>query len=192
MAYSTYPGAASGQSAGGQYAGFDGGATWSDGVSTNVYFTPMTSGTGSSQIPVGTTAQRDATPILGSLRYNTTTSTFEGYNGSSWVAAINTSVVLKTSSTGSAQIPAGTTAQRDVAPATGSLRWNTTTSLVEVYTGSTWVGPNGGSSFLSEHDIEVSTSYTITTGRNAVSAGPLTILTGATVTVPAGSTWSIV
>lgn len=192
MAYSTYPGAASGQSAGGQYAGFDGGATWSDGVSTNVYFTPMTSGTGSSQIPVGTTAQRDATPILGSLRYNTTTSTFEGYNGSSWVAAINTSVVLKTSDTGSAQIPSGTTAQRDVAPATGSLRWNTTLSRIEVYTGSAWSGPDGGSSFLFENDIEVSTNYTITTGKNGISAGPLTILTGVTVTVPSGSTWSIV
>jgi hypothetical protein len=41
--------------------------------------------TDSIQIPVGTTAQRDSTPAVGQIRYNTTTSSFEGYGpGSSW------------------------------------------------------------------------------------------------------------
>ena len=38
------------------------------------------SGTGSLKIPVGTTAQRSASPTAGDLRYNTTTGGFEGYS----------------------------------------------------------------------------------------------------------------
>ena len=44
-------------------------------------------GTNSIQIPVGTTAQRDAvgTAVTGQIRYNTSTSSFEGYgSGSAW------------------------------------------------------------------------------------------------------------
>ena len=36
------------------------------------------------QVPVGTTAQRRASPVTGQLRYNSTTSQFEGYAASSW------------------------------------------------------------------------------------------------------------
>jgi hypothetical protein len=38
------------------------------------------SGTGSLKIPVGTTAQRSGSPVAGDLRYNSTTSSFEGYS----------------------------------------------------------------------------------------------------------------
>ena len=41
------------------------------------------SGTGSLQLPAGTTAQRP-TPATGDIRFNTTLSQFEGYNGGSW------------------------------------------------------------------------------------------------------------
>ena len=37
-------------------------------------------GTGSLKIPVGTTAQRSSSPTAGDLRYNSTTSSFEGYS----------------------------------------------------------------------------------------------------------------
>lgn len=43
----------------------------------------VTAATGSIIAPVGTTAQRDAAPSAGYVRYNTTTATFEGY-GSAW------------------------------------------------------------------------------------------------------------
>jgi hypothetical protein len=36
-------------------------------------------------IPVGTTAQRPGTPETGMMRFNSTTTRFEGYNGSAWV-----------------------------------------------------------------------------------------------------------
>ena len=40
-------------------------------------------GTGSLKLPVGTTAQRNSSPVAGDIRYNTTTGGFEGYS-SSW------------------------------------------------------------------------------------------------------------
>lgn len=43
-----------------------------------------------------------------------------------------------------------------------------------------------------ENQQTVTTNYTITSSRNALSAGPLTIGTGVTVTVPSGSVWAIV
>lgn len=41
-------------------------------------------GTGSIQVPSGTTAQEPATPAAGMLRYNTDLNSFEGYDGSIW------------------------------------------------------------------------------------------------------------
>lgn len=43
-----------------------------------------------------------------------------------------------------------------------------------------------------ENPANITTSYTITTGRNAMSAGPITINSGVTITVPSNSTWTIV
>ena len=58
----------------------------------------------------------------------------------------------------------------------------------------TWAAPSaavaGGAIY--ENVNTISSNYTITTGSNAMSAGPMTINTGVTVTVPTGSTWVIV
>lgn len=43
-----------------------------------------------------------------------------------------------------------------------------------------------------ENDQVVTTNYTITSGKNAITAGPVTINSGITVTIPSGSVWSIV
>jgi hypothetical protein len=42
------------------------------------------------------------------------------------------------------------------------------------------------------NDKTINYNYTIPTGKNAGSFGPITVAGGVTVTVPAGSTWSIV
>jgi len=54
-------------------------------------------------------------------------------------------------------------------------------------------GATGGGSdtWAVEHDNTITTSYTIGTGKNVISAGPLTVNSGATVTVPSGSNWVI-
>jgi hypothetical protein len=51
----------------------------------------------------------------------------------------------------------------------------------------------GGTNFcFYENPTNVTTDYTITTGNNAMSAGPITVNAGVTVTVPTGSSWNIV
>ena len=44
-----------------------------------------TAATGALNIPVGTTAQRPGSPAIGGIRYNSTVSRFEGYDGSVWL-----------------------------------------------------------------------------------------------------------
>jgi len=55
-------------------------------------------------------------------------------------------------------------------------------------------GATGGGSdrIFYENDQEVTANYTISTSRNAMSAGPVGIATGIIVTIPSGSTWTIV
>lgn len=147
--------------------------------------------TGAAQIPVGTTAERP-TPATGQARFNSTTTGFEGYNGTAWRG-----LGEKTSNTGSAILPAGTTAQRDGSPDAGYFRFNVTLGRFEGYNGTVWGsvgGATGGGpdALLYENDQTMTTSYTITTGKNAMSAGPITINDGVTMTVPDGSVWSIV
>jgi hypothetical protein len=50
----------------------------------------------------------------------------------------------------------------------------------------------GTDSVFYENDQTVNNDYTIGTNKNAMSAGPITIDSGATVTIPSGSTWVIV
>ena len=102
--------------------------------------------------------------------------------------------VTKTSTTGSGVLPAGTTAQRDGSPSAGYLRWNTTDTSAEVYDGSSWAAVGGGNSTdkgLYEHAHTISADYTITSGNNALTAGPITIDSGYSVTIPTGSTWVV-
>lgn len=47
-------------------------------------------------------------------------------------------LVYTDSTTGGMYLPVGTTAQRPAAPATGMMRYNTTTGLVETYNGTSW------------------------------------------------------
>ena len=102
----------------------------------------------------------------------------------------------RTSATGSSNLSVGTTAQRDGSPAAGMIRYNSTLGQFEGY-GSAWGAIGGGATgggsdtWAVEHDNTITTSYTIGTGKNVISAGPLTVNSGATVTVPSGSSWVI-
>ena len=55
-------------------------------------------------------------------------------------------------------------------------------------------GATGGGSdqMFYENGQTVTTNYTITNGKNAMSAGPITINTGVAVTVGTGETWTVV
>jgi hypothetical protein len=50
----------------------------------------------------------------------------------------------------------------------------------------------GADQIFYENGQTVNTNYTITTGNNAGTFGPVSIASGVTVTVPSGSVWSIV
>ena len=41
--------------------------------------------TGAIKIPTGSTLQRPVTPVIGQIRYNTSLSRYEGYNGTNWI-----------------------------------------------------------------------------------------------------------
>lgn len=47
-------------------------------------YVEQSSATGAAFIPAGTTAERDSSPSAGNLRFNTTSSEFEGYDGAAW------------------------------------------------------------------------------------------------------------
>jgi len=56
----------------------------------------------------------------------------------------------------------------------------------------TWAAAGALAGVFYENSQTVSADYTITSGSNAMSAGPVTVATGVTVTVPTGSNWVIV
>jgi hypothetical protein len=53
-------------------------------------------------------------------------------------------------------------------------------------------GGGGSDEIFWENGQNVTTNYTITNGKNAMSAGPITVDSGVTVTVGAGETWTVV
>ncbi len=102
---------------------------------------------------------------------------------------------LTLSGTGAAVLNVGTTAQRPTGTA-GMLRYNSTLGKFEGY-GSAWGSIGGGATGGGSDDIfyengqTVTTNYTLTSGKNAMSAGPITIASGITVTVPSGQVWAV-
>lgn len=104
---------------------------------------------------------------------------------------------LTLTGTGASKLNVGSTAQRPT-PVTGMVRYNSTTAKFEGYGASAWGALGGGATgggadqIFIENGQTVTVDYTITSGNNAGTFGPVTVATGITVTVPDGSTWSIV
>ena len=90
-----------------------------------------------------------------------------------------------------------TSITRPVSPFTGQVIFETDTELSFVWDGLTWKPSGGGGGNVADDCIQpnfntISNNYTFDTDYNGVSAGPITIASGVTVTVPVGSAWSIV
>ena len=107
------------------------------------------------------------------------------------------------------RIPAGTTAQQPTGVSPGTIRFNTDTDSAEIYkaddgTGSAgWSAVSGGGPALGSDSVIRTNPATIeenitvgpTAGgefANGMSAGPMTIANGYTVTVESGGSWSVV
>lgn len=101
------------------------------------------------------------------------------------------------SSVGFVLIPKGTTAQRPVSPVAGEIRYNTDYNQFEGYANGAWgnIGGGatggGGNQVFVENGTVVSVNYTLTTGKNAESVGPITVNSGVTVSIPSASRWVI-
>jgi hypothetical protein len=94
-------------------------------------------------------------------------------------------------------LPVGTTAQRPTGT-TGMVRYNSSLGGFEGFSGAGWGslggGATGGASdkVFVETDQTITTSYQLSAGKNAMTAGPVTVGSGATVTIPSGAAWVIV
>ena len=96
------------------------------------------------------------------------------------------------------ELPDGTTGQRPGTAVNGMIRYNTTLNTFEGYKNGAWGAIGGGATGGGSDDVfhengqSVTTNYTLTTSKNAVTAGPITINSGVTVTVPSDSSWVVV
>ena len=96
--------------------------------------------------------------------------------------------------TSSLNIPSGTTAQRDGSPAVGMFRHNSTLNQFEGYNNGAWGAIGGGAGATGggtdevffESDQTATTSYTLSSGKNAHTVSP-TINNGVSITVPSGA-----
>jgi hypothetical protein len=133
-------------------------------------------------IPNGTTGQRP-TGAAGYLRFNSTTSQFEGYNGSAW------------SSVGGANITDDTTTNATEYPLYASITSGAATTVYVSSTKLTYNPATGqytspefyASNGVLTHANQVSSSYTVPTNANVITVGPWTVGSGATFTLPSGS-----
>ena len=145
-----------------------------------------------------TIAASGNTTLTGDLAVNgnTTLGNASGDTITLNAATANVPNNLNFSGTGTITLPNGTTGQRPT-PASGMIRYNTSTSGFEGYAGGAWGSIGGGATgaggdqVFYENEMNVTASYTLTTNRNAMSTGPITIDSGATVTIPSGQRWVI-
>lgn len=122
----------------------------------------------------------------------------DGTDGDNFTVGGNLEVTGNASinSTGAIKVPVGTTAQRPTA-ATGKIRYNSTTASYEGYDGSGWAPLGGGATGAGGDTVfnlnspTVTTSYSLPSGKNAMSVGAITINSGVTVTVPSGARWVV-
>jgi len=118
----------------------------------------------------------------------------------SFTGTVTSAGNINMTGTGAIDVAAGTTAQRPGTPSNGMIRYNTTENQFEGYADGAWgeIGGAGGATgggtddVFYENSTNVTTNYTITNGKNAMSAGPITIDSGVTVTVGDGEVWTVV
>jgi hypothetical protein len=124
---------------------------------------------------------------VGKIRWNSTLSQYEGYNGSSWATL------------GGAALSNDTSTATNVYPVFANATSGAATTL---YTGNAFLlyKPSTGelqsrvpvaSNGIVVNSLTVATSYTIAAGFSGMSAGPITVASGQAVTVSSGSRWVI-
>ena len=158
-------------------------------IYANGAFTAANAGTA-----IDTTQNNSITVALNTANAAFTTANNANANGSITAAKLD---IKSANGVGAVILPAGTTAQRP-SGTSGSIRYNTTTGQFEGYTSTDWGSIGGGATgggndtvfFLNSNTVTA--NYTITSGYNALSAGPITINANVTVNVSNGANWVVV
>jgi len=129
----------------------------------------------------------------GALYWNSVSNTLFVWNGSSWSAIDDDEIYLG----GFATEPMLN--NQGLPLVSGNLYWNSVTNNLWAYDGSDWIVttsnmPTGGGTnrVFYLNDNQVTANYTIPLGQNAMSAGPVTVVLPAVVTIPPGTNWTIV
>jgi len=143
-------------------------------------------GTDAMLIPNGTTGQRP-TPASGMLRFNSTTTEFEGYNGTAW-ASVGGAALSNDTSTATNVFPLFANATTGTA---STLFTSNAKLLYKPSTGEFQASELVASNGIVVNNQTISASYTIAAGNNAMSAGPVTVASGQTVTVSSGCRWVV-
>lgn len=142
--------------------------------------------TGAVQLSSGTTAQRP-TGAAGKLRFNTTTAEFEGYNGTAW-ASVGGSAISNDTSTATNLYPLFAAATSGTA---SSVYTSNAQYLFKPSTGELSVKAPRASNGIVVNSATISSDYTIAAGDNGMSAGPVSVNSGVTVTISSGSRWVV-
>jgi len=169
------------------------------------------SGTGQFKIPEGTTAQRagsftgigsitattlSLSSVSAGTAYVGATITGTGVTAGTRITAFVTGTGGAGTYTVSASQTVASTTITDQAVA-GMMRYNSTLSTFEGYSAGNWGSIGGGATgggsdaVFNLNDKTITTSYTIASTKNANSVGPLTINSGAVVTISSGSRWVV-
>lgn len=169
-------------------------------------------GTGQIKVPVGTSAQRSGSPSTGMFRFNTSLSKFEGYNGTAWgtvgggavgggndeLFVLNGKTVNVSYSVPSDKnaMSAGPISVDGVFSGTGSIS-GTTLTITDAPTGALYIGSViAGTGVTAGTTIAAFGTGTGGVGTYTVSASQTVsstaITSAAVVTIPSGSTWTVV
>lgn len=91
-----------------------------------------------------------------------------------------------------------TSSTRPSSPVEGQMIYETDTDLYYGWRGSSWLPIGGGATgggtdqVFYNNSQTVTVNYSIPSGQNSMSAGPITVNSGVTVTIPSGSVWVVV
>ena len=147
---------------------------------------------------IGTPSAGIVTNLTGTASININGTVGATTPAAATVTTLTASADSSFTSTGAVKIPASTTGNRP-AGTTGHIRYNTTLNTFEGYGASSWgsIGGGGatgagGDTVFQENQLIVTTSYTLSTGKSAMSVGPITINASAVVTVPSGYRWVVI
>ena len=143
-------------------------------------------------IPVGSTAQQPGqsgqpAAATGMLRFNSSTTQFEGYNGSTW-ASVGGAAISNDTTTSTYEYPlfASATSGTALTVYTSNAKYLYKPSTGDLQASQVIAG-NG---FFANPNTLV-TSYTLPASYNASTTGPFTIPSGLSVTVSSGARWVV-